>query len=508
MTATEGVVLALALGSVGVSGARWLRVAQREHYLPGSVARFQLLWMIRRPENAVLWVVGLGSAVSAGWAVVAGAAAAVLNALLPLGLSPRGRTSRLRWTWRLRRLAVASGALLGAWLGLGGWVFGLVAAAVLATPFVAVLVDLATLVTVPLERRLQRPFLTRARRRLAEVAPVVVAITGSYGKTSTKEHAATLLGARFAVLASPASFNNAMGLARTVNEHLVDGTEVLVAEMGAYGPGEIEAMRSWLGPRVGVITAIGPVHLERFGSLEATLAAKAEILRGVEVAVLNVDDPRLLALAGGLGPGIRVVACSATDRGADVWVDGSGEQLEVRVGGEPVGSVPPEAGDATNVACAIGVAVALGLGPDDLRRGLGGLRRAGHRREAVRGAAGAVVIDDTYNANPAGAAAALALLREVDGDGRRVVVTPGMVEMGRAQRSANERFAQEAATVADEVVVVGRTNRAALRAGAARGTARVSEVATREGAVELLRDRGVGPGDVVLFENDLPDHYP
>jgi UDP-N-acetylmuramoyl-tripeptide--D-alanyl-D-alanine ligase len=118
---------------------------------------------------------------------------------------------------------------------------------------------------------------------------------------------------------------------------------------------------------------------------------------------------------------------------------------------------------------------------------------------------GVTVIDDTYNSNPAGAAAAVATLDGLDAD-RKVVVTPGMVELGRRQRPENERFAEAAAKVADELVIVGRTNRDALLTGARDQRARVVEVANREDAVEWVR-ANLGPGDAVLYENDLPDHY-
>ncbi len=120
----------------------------------------------------------------------------------------------------------------------------------------------------------------RATARLARVAPTVVAITGSFGKTSTKGYVAHLVGGARAVVASPASFNNRAGLARAVNEHLADGTEVFVAEMGTYGRGEIAELCSWICPDVAVITAVGPVHLERFRSEDRILEAKAEILEG------------------------------------------------------------------------------------------------------------------------------------------------------------------------------------------------------------------------------------
>src|SRR5437870_3647177 len=185
MTAVEALSELAALAAAAVAGLRWLRVAQREHYLAGSVTRFAWRWWVQ---------------------------------------------------WR-------------------------------------------------------------------PVKPAVVAVTGSYGKTSTKGYIAHLVGSSRALVASPRSFNNRAGLARAVNEQLAPGTEVFVAEMGAYGPGEIAELCYWVRPRIGVITAIGPVHLERFGSEERIVEAKAEIFTGVETAVLNVDDDRLEDVARQIAAG-------------------------------------------------------------------------------------------------------------------------------------------------------------------------------------------------------------
>ena len=206
--------------------------------------------------------------------------------------------------------------------------------------------------------------MVEATARLRRVDPTVVAITGSYGKTSTKGHIAHLVRPTRAVVATPASFNNRAGLARAVNEHLADGTEVFVAEMGTYGPGEIAELCRWCPPDVAVITAIGPVHLERFGSEDRIVEAKSEILERADDVVLAVDDPRLAALAErAAAEGKRVVRCSASDRAADVCVvrSADGSRLSAFVHGSLLVAdlaVPPGV-QPTNLACAIAVALVL-----------------------------------------------------------------------------------------------------------------------------------------------------
>ena len=251
-------------------------------------------------------------------------------------------------------------------------------------------VDLALDLLAPVEDRLAMGFVRQAQQVLGRVAPVVVGITGSYGKTSTKGYVAHLLSGRYAVVASPRSYNNRAGLTRTVNEHLVPGTDVLVAEMVSYGPGEIAAICAWLPPKIAVITAIGPVHLERFGSLEVTVTAKSEITESAESVVVNVDDERLAAPAPTprSGQGKRVVRCSATDPARRRRARrGDGRARLVPSGASRRDARSRRAGSrgrTTNVAAAIGVAEALGCADGEiLERCSASLPVAENRLEAL-----------------------------------------------------------------------------------------------------------------------------
>ncbi len=404
-------VAACALACVP-AGVRWLRVAQREHYLAGSVSRFAVRWWRLPPVNPLLAAGALGAAVASWWWPLTGLAVAAAVAAGPLGLSLRGRTAPLAWTRRLRTLAAVAAGLALVALAAGALAGPASAVAVLVALAVPGVVDLACLLTAPLELRLGGRFVDEAAARLARVAPQVVAVTGSYGKTSTKGHIAHLLRPTRSVVATPASFNNRAGLARAVNEHLADGTEVFVAEMGTYGPGEIAELCRWCPPDISVVTAIGPVHLERFGSEERIVEAKAEILASARDIVIQVDDPRLAAVADRMaGEGRRVLRCSATDRGADVCVmrgEDAG-RVTTSVGGEVLAAdVPVPSGvHPTNLACAVAVALLCKVDRDDIAERIHSLPTVEHRLQAVRSGAGATIIDDTYNSNPSGAAAAL-----------------------------------------------------------------------------------------------------
>ncbi|MDP9181492.1 MAG: Mur ligase family protein [Actinomycetota bacterium] len=498
------IVQLLCLLVTAAGSLRWLRVAQREHYLSGSVTWTEQLWLSRDRRSAVLWLpvlvlFALGLFVEDDLYFLA---AAVLAQVPPLGLSHRGRTSRLAWTPRLRRLClvlVLLVALVGVWSP---------ATAALTSLFLSVLIDLALLLVRPVEQRLSRTFLEQAKQRVTRVRPTVVAITGSYGKTTTKSYLAHLLSQTHTVLASPASFNNAMGLSRAVNEGLVPGTEVFIAEMGTYGPGEIRGLCAVFPPDIAVITAIGEVHLQRMRTRERVLTAKAEITEKARVVVLNVDDDLLHGLADSLvAQGKEVIRCSVNDPTVDVAIVSG----KVRVRGAALGAahLPPSV-HPLNAACAMGAALALGDEPKALVKRLKSLPTVAHRLEPLEQPGGSWILDDTYNSNPVGAAEAVrraAALAETSG-GRVHVVTPGMVELGEVQAERNEALARAVRDAgAASLVVVGRTNAAALRKGASGGSTEVLDVPTRDDARDLVMQRSRA-GDVVLFENDLPDHYP
>lgn len=529
-----------------ISAARWLRVAQREHYGVGRTSRFARRWWLLDRNNRVLALAAAAGVVLSGtfWWAPAITAAAV--AVAPQGLDIRGRSSPLAWTRRLATVAISLALLWAVLVGVG-LLTGL------AEPVVAVLlfgmplwVDVSLAMLAPLEAVLSRRWVHRAQQRLDEVDPVRVAVTGSYGKTTIKGYLRQLVEGSRAVVATPASFNNTAGICRSVNEHLVPGTEVFIAEMGTFGAGEIAAMTRWVRPSVSILASIGPVHLERFGSLDRIVAAKAEIFATSRTAILNVDAYGLSAEADRLAAsGLRVIRCSTQDPSADVTVlpvnapssapanalvNEAAVTRRITLFGREIAVGPLGGAAPANVACAVAAASVLGVSDADIASRLGDLPTPDHRRTAGRSPGGVMVIDDTYNSNPAGARAALSMLANTDA-GRRVVVTPGMVELGRSQAHENRQLGEHAAEIADDVLIVGRTNRIALLGGAAgwdRATARratrgrgartlihdrtddratVRCMASREEAVRWVRAH-LGAGDAVLYENDLPDHYP
>ena len=517
--ATETLILLAAITSGVLTAAlqnlKWLRVAQRVHYLTREVARMERLWFDRRPLGALWWLIAalcaLVSVQGPAWFSMPELAwAAVIAPLFilptPWKLPFRGVTSPLSWTPRAIR--AYAGILLAQAL-IGVFTVYLLGPAGVLIPilFTANLADLSLGFLWYLERNLSMKFVRQAQERLRKVKPTVVAITGSYGKTSTKGYVAHIVGASHSTMASPASFNNLMGLSRTINEHLVAGTSVFVAEMGMNAEGRIRELTNWFPPDIAAITVIGEAHMERLGSKEAIFRAKSEITEKAPVVVLPVDQKELRALADKCErQGKEVIRVSAQGKKADVIVDPDLGTITYGPGVSPRPMDMPPFGHAVNIAVALGIAWKLEVPLDQILSRVAHLPVAAHRAEVATHDDGVAIIDDTYNSNPSGAkhavesAAKLAKERKAP----MVVVTPGMVELGPVQVERNSQLAASVVKAGGTLVVVGRTNRKALLRGAG-GKADVFD--TRGDAVthalQIAGDQGV-----ILYENDLPDHYP
>ncbi len=382
----------------------------------------------------------------------------------------------------------------------------------LGAPLLLVVADV---LLVPLQRVINLGYEREARHKLAAINPVVIGVTGSFGKTSTKLAISTLLGESYA---TPGSYNTPMGVVRAVNEGLQPSHQAFVVEMGAYKEGEIADLCRLVSPSVGVLTAIGPAHLERFGSLDAIRRAKYEIVTNLTpdgIAVMNVDDPEVRALADATDH-VRVVRYGLEAEGDP---DYSARDLAFDARGMSFTLVEREGGslDVTtrllgrhavgHILAAVAVTRVLGHSLEEAGPSIADLEPVEHRLQVLPTKGRVTVIDDAYNSNPAGAAAALEVLAAMPAE-KRVVVSPGIIELGPLQREANEIFGREAATVADTLIVVAKVNRDAILTGArgSNGKAQVLTVDSLEEASKELQ-RLVSEGDVVLFENDLPDQY-
>jgi UDP-N-acetylmuramoyl-tripeptide--D-alanyl-D-alanine ligase len=384
-----------------------------------------------------------------------------------------------------------------------------------STPFLPVA---ANRLLAPYERRVQQGFRAQAQALFAKVDPLVIGITGSYGKTSTKTVLATFLETAGPTFWPPGSINTEMGIVREIRERLKPGHRFAIIEMGAYGIGSIRKLCTLTPPRAAIITCVGSMHLERFGSQEVIYQAKSELAQALPpdgVLVCNGDDPGARRVAAQYPKartylyGLNVDDTDLACRMSDITVSAAGSQFVIHWQGQAYPGTTPLLGKPmlSNLLASFTVACALGAHPAALIAAARNLRPAAHRLE-VKQQGATLMIDDTYNSNPVGFAEALDILQQLPGT-RKWLITPGMVELGEIQEAENRRLAGLAALICDQVVVVGDTNAKALLEGLRAGGAspeRIRHFAHREQARAYLEET-LTAGDVILWENDLPDIY-
>jgi UDP-N-acetylmuramoyl-tripeptide--D-alanyl-D-alanine ligase len=540
MSAFQGTALVLAMLAVAVRLAgrqhRLLHLLQLEHY---ENARLRL-WLRRRGERwqprELVALTGLyGSAFAAQAAGSGGVSGALLLLVTPLAalgvadwrreaVKPLVLTGRAK---RLLALALAPSALLAgaavviALVGVGTVSLGVLLAVALALlAFTPETLLAANVLLGPVQRAINDRYVSRARATLERIAPTVIGITGSYGKTTTKFCTGAVLEGDRCTLVTPDSYNSLLGVVRTINENMRDEHEAFVVEMGMFRRGDIAELCELVHPTIGVITAIGPMHLERLGSIEAIAAAKGELLDALPPGgafVTNADDPRCLELAARAHVPVTLFGIEAENAqvlARNVRLAEGRTCFELLLDGPNGNPVNVSAGllgrhNVSNLLAAAAVGRALGLAPERIAAGLESVTAPAHRLQPIHNrAAGVVVIDDAYNSNPNGAAAALEVLRQHPA-ARRLLVTPGMVELGELEAQLNRAFGEQAAPACDLAILVGAARTDPIREG-------MLAAGMEPTAVHVVRDiseatallaRTTRAGDVVLFENDLPDTY-
>jgi UDP-N-acetylmuramoyl-tripeptide--D-alanyl-D-alanine ligase len=352
---------------------------------------------------------------------------------------------------------------------------------------------------------------TRALGRLAAYHRArfdvpVAAVTGSNGKTTTKEMMAGVLSSLGPVLKPEGSFNNQWGLPLTLLR-LSPEHRAMALELGANTPGEIESLAAICRPTVGVVTVVQGAHTEFFGSLDGVAHEKSALVRAIPpdgAVVLNADDPRVLAmhtqsrarvLYFSTRPGADVVAASPAVDGSD----GLRFTLGIGQARRPLQLAFAGRHNVTNALAAAGVGRALGLSIEQIALGLESARPVKGR--CVWRPAGRIrILDDTYNANPGSVGASLETLAATSEGRRRVVVFGDMLELGDSSESAHREMGRAvAASGAAEFVGLGRWAQVAVEAARAAGLAESHHVTTFEDAVALLLKR-LAPGDAVLVK--------
>ncbi len=381
-----------------------------------------------------------------------------------------------------------------------------------------VLILLANIILSPVEKAINRRYYNEAASILASMPDLkIIGVTGSYGKTSTKHYLHRILSEQYDTLMTPGNFNTTLGVVRTIREHLKPYNEIFVVEMGAKEVGDIREICDLVHPQAGIVTAVGPQHLESFKTIENIQGTKFELVDSLPadgLAVVNndfemienrkVDNVACHRYAVKKTDGARIIAedisysANGTDftmRDADGWT----MRLHTRLVGEC---------NISNLLAAVSMARHFGVTDDNIRYAVGEIAQVEHRLSIRRAPGGIVVIDDAYNSNPVGSSMALDVLAGMEG-GRRVVVTPGMVELGDRTYELNNAFGKKIAQSADIAVIVCRYNRDAIIDGIkSQGMAAyaIYTVDTFAEAQKLLSTI-LQSGDTVLYENDLPDTF-
>ncbi len=427
----------------------------------------------------------------------------------------------LVYTARVKRMIVTFCVLCAALLGLSFYLLagerkhlafipaGLISA---CTP---VLVLLANLVNKPMEKGVNAHYTREARRLLADAAPDLetIGITGSYGKTGVKFYLYTILRAWTDTLVTPASFNTPMGIVKTVRGSLRSYHKVFLCEMGAKWVGDIKELCDLVHPRHGVITALGDQHLESFGSVENIVKTKYELADALPAdgrLYVNWDCDRIREYPPAR-PFIKYGTREDCDwRAFDIRAGVSGTSFKVKA---PDGSVTEfdtkllGTHIVINITGAIACAAGLGMPLDEMRLYVRRIEAVPHRMQLVdKGAC--TIIDDAFNSNPAGCAAALSTLSGMDGF--RVLVTPGMVELGEKEDELNRAFGAQAAAACDLIVLIGAKQTAAIREGVLSAGFPEHRLWTEEDFSAAMKKVYAYPSEkkkIILLENDLPDNY-
>ncbi len=369
----------------------------------------------------------------------------------------------------------------------------------------------------PVEKAINNSYINDARRILAQKGDmIIVGITGSYGKTSTKHYLNRILSEKYSVLMTPGSYNTPMGVVRTVREMLQPYNNLFIVEMGAKNIGDIREICDIVHPTYGIVTAVGEQHLESFKTIENVQRTKFELIDALPAdgfGVLNNDFPYVAnrevtnvavsrySVKPSNGSDYHAEDIAYSARGTSFKIVGEGKTLELTT--KLVGEC-----NISNLMAAVIMAMRLGVPDSKIQYAVSRIEQVEHRLNVKRTASGITIIDDAFNSNPDGSRMALDVLAGMTG-GKRIVITPGMIELGSKQEHYNELFGEHIAAACDVAIVVGEYNRDAIVRGIERKRSSklvLHTVATFAEAQSVMLGLA-RPGDTVLYENDLPDTF-
>ena len=382
--------------------------------------------------------------------------------------------------------------------------------------FLPLWIALAGLAAWPVEKAISEMYFRDAQRILKERKDLIrIGITGSWGKTSVKFILGTLLEEKYHTLVTPASFNTPMGVTKVIRSRLEPGHRVFVAEMGARHVGDIKEMCRLVHPQIGILTSVGPQHLDTFRTVERVAKTKYELIDALPedgLAVFADDDDIVRGL---YEKTTREKLISGLDpETCDVWAENiivseAGSSFDLCTADSRTHCRTELLGELNirNIVVCACLCMKLGMTPEQISRGIEKIRPVEHRLQLISNPGGMTVIDDAFNSNIRGAEQAFRVLKEMKGN--RILVTPGMVELGDREEEMNRNLGRAAAGCCDTAILVGKKRSEAIVSGLYENgfpKDRIIVVNSLEEAAELLK-KMMRPGDTVLFENDLPDNY-
>ncbi len=397
--------------------------------------------------------------------------------------------------------------------------------AALYVGFLPLVVALCNLINKPVEKRVNDWFIHDAQRILKEHPGLrIIGITGSYGKTSVKYYLYTLLSEGYRVLMTPESFNTPMGVVRTIRENMTPMHEIFICEMGARHVHDIKEITDIVHPDDGILTSIGLQHLETFHSLDNIIDTKYELfdavcekhgegpdVKGLGLKFANGDNEVITGNKRHKNVIYYGVSEGCDYRATDVSYSADGATFKVTTPqGETAEFTMKLLGEhnVTNVTGAIAMAHALGVPMSKLKMAVRRITPAPHRQELTRHG-NVSIIDDAYNSNPMGAKMACNTLSKFEGY-VRILVTPGMVELGDKEEEYNREFGVQAAAAADYIILVGSDHTRPIKEGALSAGFSEDRLFVKENlndAIALMYEIDAGKQKVILLENDLPDNY-
>ena len=376
----------------------------------------------------------------------------------------------------------------------------------------------ANVINKPIEKMVFNHYKRLAKNKLNEMTNLKrVAITGSYGKTSTKNALNDILNVKYNSFATEKSFNTMNGLMISINNKLDKFTDIFVSEMGAFRPGEIKEKCDFIEPQYGILTTIGTAHLESFGSRENIQKAKFELIESLPsdgIAILNMDDEYQVNYK--IKSKCKKVWVSIGNKKADVYASdikisnkGTSFKVTFKEKNESVILETKLLGSANvyNILEASALAYYLGLSVDEIKTGVKRIATIEHRLELKKFTDNITIIDDAYNSNPVGAKMAIDVLGLMDG--KKIIVTPGMIELGDKQYEYNKEFGCQIAKVCDEVILIGEEQTKPILDGLKESKysdKRIHILNDVKAAFPLMR-RLSDHKTYVLLENDLPDIF-